>query len=373
MGRPRGPRAGSTATPSSTRGPARSASYFKVGEYQAEAPLPVPARVAALAESAGRFWRDTLGQGGRGNAGRRIPFIDFARGDGRAIGPGQEREWTATPISDATPWVSRYRGMWGLYAQDPIAGENAPAGPMYNRDGSPRPSWFDPLGFAELDQVPPPTREPAALEAEVAELHGPRRGARRARRRGDGGAAAPRRGPERDDGERPPRGAARAPGLRVTEQTAVVKGLLRERAETAALLDGLARRIERSRTARADGPHDHIRHPMEPVTVERLRFHRATELWAALSVSALLIALAAFVLFAPADVWAAVIVLVLAFLIGESVLRGTFTRVVNRIAVVLALISVVVLLVEFWKVALVALLLGFAVFLIYQRVRERRG
>jgi hypothetical protein len=42
--------------------------------------------------------------------------------------------------------------MWGLYAQDPISGENAPAGPMYNRDGSVRAGWYDPLGFAELDK-----------------------------------------------------------------------------------------------------------------------------------------------------------------------------------------------------------------------------
>jgi hypothetical protein len=37
---------------------------------------------------------------------------------------------------------------------------------MYERDGSPRPSWFDPLGFAGLDQVPPPPREIEALERE---------------------------------------------------------------------------------------------------------------------------------------------------------------------------------------------------------------
>ena len=37
-----------------------------------------------------------------------------------------------------TAWVSQYRGLWGLFARDPISGENAPAGPMYNRDGSPR-------------------------------------------------------------------------------------------------------------------------------------------------------------------------------------------------------------------------------------------
>ena len=89
---------------------------------------------------------------------------------GSSIGPGQPNEWTPNVIDETTPWVGKYRGLWGLYAQDPISGENAPAGPMYERDGSPRPSWFDPLAFAGLDQVPPPPDEVGVLEAELARL-----------------------------------------------------------------------------------------------------------------------------------------------------------------------------------------------------------
>jgi hypothetical protein len=47
--------------------------------------------------------------------------------------------------------------------------------------------------------------------------------------------------------------------------------------------------------------------------------------------------------------------------------------VINRIAVILALIATVVLLVEFWKAAILAALIGFALFLIVQRVREFRA
>ncbi len=147
------------------------ASYFRRGEYQAEVPIPAPRRLKRLAESLGGFWRTTLGQGdGETRRPLRIPFIDFARGDGLAVGPGQPNEWTPNVIDETTPWVSKYRGLWGLFAQDPISGENAPAGPMYDRDGSPRPSWFDPLGFAGLDRVPPPPSEIAVLEGERARL-----------------------------------------------------------------------------------------------------------------------------------------------------------------------------------------------------------
>ena len=114
----------------------------------------------------------------------------------------------------------------------------------------------------------------------------------------------------------------------------------------------------------------HISHAAEPVAASEMRFNRAAELWAALSISLLLIGLAILILVAPANVWAAIIVLLIAFVVGESVLRGTFVRTVNRVAVILALIAVVVLFVQYWKFAVVALLLWLAVFLLYQRFRE---
>jgi hypothetical protein len=160
---------------------------------------------------------------------------------------------------------------------------------------------------------------------------------------------------------------------RVAEQAAVVQSLLKERAENWALSEALDRRIERARTGRADGPRQHILNPMEPVAVQEMRFRRATEFWAAISLSGLLVGLALFILLAPGEAWAAAIVLVIALLVGESALRGTFVRTVNRIAVVLALIGSVVLVVHFWKEAIVGALLSFAVFLVYQRIRELRA
>ena len=349
------------------------ASYFKPGEYQAEVPIPLPGWIKGLADSLSDFWRTTLGQGGHDAGTPRIPFIDFARGDGFTIGPGQETEWTPNLVSEDTPWVSRYRGMWGLFARDPISGENAPGGPMYNRDGSPRPSWFDPLGFAELDQVPPPTHELAVLEAQVDELE-----ARNAELEQllPVAAAEPQRAGSLLSGLR---GSAHLGAQherqerRVAEQAANVKSLRGERADNEAVLEGLRRRVERARAGRADDPRAHIRSPMEPVPVTKMRFDRAAELWAAISISALLAGLAALLLVAPGDVWSAVVVLLIAVVVGESVLRGTFIRTVNRVAVILALIATVVLVVHFWKLALVALLVGFAAFLVSQRIRELRA
>jgi hypothetical protein len=124
---------------------------------------------------------------------------------------------------------------------------------------------------------------------------------------------------------------------------------------------------------RRDDPRAHIVHAAEPVPPAHMRFSRAAELWAAVSLSLLLGGIVALIELAPGDAWAGVIVLFIALVLGESVLRGTFVRTVNRVAVILALVSTVILLVHFWKSVLVGALVAIAVFLILQRVRELRA
>jgi hypothetical protein len=137
------------------------ASYFKRGEYLAELELPFLSPLVKLVDRIQEFWVNTLRQAGA-NANKpefnvfRIPFVDYARGDGLSIGPQQDLAWQACPLDSRTPWAVEYRGLWGLYAHDPISGENAPAGPVYNRDGGVRRSWYDPMGWAGLDKVAPP-------------------------------------------------------------------------------------------------------------------------------------------------------------------------------------------------------------------------
>lgn len=88
----------------------------------------------------------------RAGVGLGVPFVDYARGDGRRVGPG---EWTSRLIDDATPWVRDFRGLWGLDTEDPFGGERAPAGPRYERDGTVRAAWNDPVGWSGLLKVAP--------------------------------------------------------------------------------------------------------------------------------------------------------------------------------------------------------------------------
>jgi hypothetical protein len=83
----------------------------------------------------------------------RIPFVDYARGDGISIGPGGDKNWTPALLDPVPGWADDYRGLWGFYAKDPVSGENAPAGPKFNRDGTIRRSWHNPLGWSGLQKV----------------------------------------------------------------------------------------------------------------------------------------------------------------------------------------------------------------------------
>jgi len=157
------------------------ASYFAGGEYLAEIELPFLSPLVRLVDWIQGLWGNIVGQNTRTGKPQfnvfRIPFVDYARGDGDVIGCHEDKAWEVRLIDENTPWAVHYRGLWGLYAQDPISGENAPAGPVYRRDGSVRRSWYDPLGWAGLDKVVPPnqalsiaTRERANIKANIKEL-----------------------------------------------------------------------------------------------------------------------------------------------------------------------------------------------------------
>ncbi len=100
-----------------------------------------------------------------------LPFIDYHRGDGPGVGPGEAQGWRPVLIGDQTPWVRDYRGLWGLDTGDPFGGERAPAGPRYERDGSVRLCWSDPVGWAGLDkEAPCGAAEQLAIEGRISEL-----------------------------------------------------------------------------------------------------------------------------------------------------------------------------------------------------------
>jgi hypothetical protein len=144
-------------------------SYFEQGEYKMAAQPEFFQPIKQATIRLRKFWVENLGQGKVDTVNEeisalfKVPFIDYARGDGVRIGPGQERPWTPILLSEEMGWVEQYRGLWGLDTRDQLGGERAPAGPKFNRNGSVRLSWYNPLGWAGLDKVPPPRQVASQL------------------------------------------------------------------------------------------------------------------------------------------------------------------------------------------------------------------
>lgn len=347
------------------------ASYFRRGEYQAEVNLELPSWIHTVHHAWNKLWTQVLGL--QPFDPFRIPFVDYARGDGLSLGPGQAKTWIPVVIDESTPWISQYRGLWGLFARDPISGENAPAGPMYNRDGSPRASWYDPLGFAGLDKVPPPPDALRLLEKNCAEIT--------SRQKAlddlvpDKVAELQALGVKLKSMEGNPHLAKQHAALekKMAPLTDEIHNLRREQSENTAMLESLNERIEHEKSGVREDPRAHIQHLIMPVKTARMRFDRAAEWWAAVSLSLLLFAVVGLMLFAQQFLVAGLAIILLLFIVTESVLRGAFIQTVGQLTALLAIIGTVILFLHFWFWILVIALLGAAVFLMFQRLRELVG
>ena len=351
------------------------ASYFEQGEYIMGATPAVlkPLQNGIIALT--RFWNEQLGQGSNmisvKEAGNliSIPFVDYARGDGKSIGPGQDEEWSPVLISDADGWVDRYRGLWGLDTRDPFGGERAPAGPKYDRDGSVRHSWYDPLGWAGLDKVYPPqatlaeldTRlaalvdEEAALSAEIQAL--------RTQVRNLGLDVEALRAAEYFSTLHESR-EEQLTSLQVQLQN--LRSALISNQETQKSL-----RAYRARAQAGDwgSPTAHLKHvhpPAEPLPPQR----RVVEIWAAISGALALLIFVALLIFRPMHwpFWA--VVAGIAFGAVESMTRGRLSNFMLTTVIVLALLATLILFIEFWRWILLLALVGIVVYMIRDNLRE---
>ena len=300
-----------------------------------------------------------------------LAFVDYARGDGLAIGPQQPQGWSPELLSDDLPWVSSYRGLWGLDTGDPLGGERAPAGPKFDRDGSVRYSWQDPLGWSGLDKVPAPQmvqselqRAIEALDLEAGELWALIE-QRRAALRAQGLAAqalADTADLQRQTDEQTKALAAAEKELQelTAGRTAVVE---RRRA--------LQNYLARLQHGDLGDPQAHLKHktvpqpPAPPIA-------RALDLWAAISGALLMIILIMLVTFLPPQWPLWIVVTILTFGVIEATLRGRAVPYLLTSTVVLAAISAAVLIYDYWRWLLPGALLAVFLYSLLTNLRELR-
>ena len=257
--------------------------------------------------------------------------------------PGTDHPWEPIPIGDDDGWVDGYRGLWGLDTGDRFAGERAPAGPKYTRTGSVRQAWYDPLGFAGLEKVAPPSKRVA--------------GARGPDRRADGRARCRGR---RSPGPRRPDAGARAGGRRAARDVrsgAVRRGPRAELAadearlgqlrlqavETGGAIDAAAPPRQRAPGGPDGGPAGPPSPCLRTGAAGRVHATGYGETWAALSVGLLIAALAVIVWFRILPPFLAIVVLVGAYLAIEAFFSRRVQGMVLRISMALAIVTAIVL------------------------------
>ncbi|MCJ7444255.1 MAG: hypothetical protein MUO26_06965, partial [Methanotrichaceae archaeon] len=162
--------------PVSHAGGGSHSNYFLPGDYLLSIEPKFLHIINDVASQVRLFWSNTLGQATEYSPTVEketrfvMPYLDYARGDGVSIGPEQEKNWTPIITTESMDWAEDYRGLWGMDTRDRFGGERGPAGPKFNRDGTIRVAWYDPLGWAGLDKVEPPSRDSSDIERHVTDL-----------------------------------------------------------------------------------------------------------------------------------------------------------------------------------------------------------
>jgi hypothetical protein len=353
--------------------------YYYPGEYQPVTELPYASTLLRFWRRVQRFWRVTLRQGGELSDAPvlglvHIPFVDFARGDGVRIGPGQKNAWEqkllqSTDEQPAPTWVAGYRGLWGLYTGDPISGEDAPAGPKYDRDGTVSKAWYNPLGWSGLDKVPPPREEAVFLELQQQRLHEEQ--IQLQRQIADKMTLLIGMEMESEAIYGLPHLLDRAAELqqRIEQASEELDALKSRRATNALVLEACA---VNTPAGKMRGPRDHLRVPQTPTSAAELRLSRLAEVWSALSIGVLLLSFIIILQFATA--WeAGLLALLGVYIFIEALFRRQMQRVINYAVVSLAIITSVVLVFEFFGAVIITLVLLAGLFIIVENVRELRS
>jgi len=357
-------------------------SYYERGEYLAELELPFLSPLVRLVDGVDAFWRRLIREHtppGRHEAGAsfnifRIPFVDYARGDGHSIGPGGERPW-ADPVllDERQAWALQYRGLWGLFAHDPIAGENAPAGPVYNPDGLVRRSWYDPLGWAGLDKVPPPDQAAERI-AQQRQLI-----AERCAQLEQTIATKSRELTGLDLEAHVMLGHTHLVHLHAAHQekiTALSREINQLRAQLAgdlALAEAIEAHIQQHHDGEFDSPRAHIRHATHPTPAADLRLNRVAEFWAAISIGLVMVGFVALVLFARPYLLFGLVGLLSVIIFVEASFRRQLARLVDAVTIALSIVAALILLFQFfWNIVIVAVILAGG-YIMWENLHELRS
>lgn len=356
------------------------ASYFQAGEYLTRVAIGFLKPLRNALWQLRILWSERLGQGAPTAQEFEaidnlisLPFVDYARGDGLVIGPRGDFEWSPILISDEVGWVDNYRGLWGLETRDPLQGEDAPAGPKYNRDGTIRESWHNPLGWAGLHKVPTPQRLKDSLKNRVNELQV---------------ELAAVRDQILELKQDLPKLNLEAQALKQIEhltevyqqkERQVIKReielniLYRREAMLGDSISATQEYLEKVQMGDLGDPQAHIQRKHHPQTRDEIVVHTLLEGWSALSAGLLLLGFAMLLFLNSRQFFIGTAILTFAFGMIEAALRRRLADALLTLSVVLAFFTSLVLIYEFFWEILSGIVVGVAFMIIVTNWRELRG
>lgn len=358
------------------------ANYYFAGEYLPTAEVPYSAPLITIWRRVKLFWRDRLRQGGapiewRETGAIRIPFVDYARGDGLRVGFGQAQGWEqhllqASNDQPAPAWVDGFRGLWGLHTGDPLEGEDAPARPKFNRDGTVNTLWHNPVGWCGLDKVPPPSRALAALVAQRQRLLDEQ--AQLEQQIEQQVALAIGLEAEIEAIQGLPHMRLRTAELvrRARAVAAECNQLRARRAINDQSLGQFRARAARLATGDLGPPRAHLRVPQLPTSPSDMRLSSFAEVWSAISIGLLLITTIIIGLVSR-QWWVGLLSMSGVFTFLEALFKRRMQNFISNAVVGLALLTLLVLLIEFFKPVIVLLALLVGLLIIIDNARELRA
>ena len=353
------------------------ANYFQPGEYLAELKLAFLTPLGRMLDKVRKFQQSLLGKK-QDRALRhpseffiRVPFIDYAAADGAAIGPGQNRVWSEPCLLDTVPsWAFSYRGLWGYYARDPASGEDAPAGPLYNRDGTMRLSWYDPVGWAGLNDALPPGVE--VERSRQAKTHTEQSIEALQQQAAEEKEALIYLSIEARamQAHTHLKSAYMDHHAKMREKSRNLDEIHEQIATNKAVLEALDLHLKGLESGERPSSRAHLRRPHLPASDVELRLSRLAETWAAISIGLAVMGLVALMLFARDHLREGLAALAFTLVAIEASFRRRLQRLIAGITVGLALACSVVIVYEFLWEILLSLVLIVSAHLLVQNLRE---
>lgn len=354
------------------------ASYFEQGEYLMQVELGFLKPVRRGLQNLQRFWNSVLRQSSLASEERMIdlfslPYIDYARGDGLVIGAGQGAEWQAILISDADGWVDHYRGLWGLDTKDPMKGETAPAGPKYNRDGTVRQAWHNPLGWAGMNKVVPRPEMSQTLQVEIVSLQQELDALNRTIAEQRTLLTEEQLKVQALQRSESFLGLWRKQSVALEEAEARINLLYQQRLNTSENLKAARRLLEDLKRGDYGDPQAHLKRVHHPYKENDLRESRLIDMWAAFSAGLLLVGFGFLILIDRGNWVMGTVFMLGAFAMIEAALRNRLHLLLLNITLLLAIVTTGVLVYEFfWEVLFIFILLVSRM-IIVGNFRELRG